>query len=78
MMIPLTLEQVLLSEKVKALKAGLDSRRHQLQLTIRHLGTLLDCPDPFGGATAFQIRYKDWSEAVAIENAYTALTECSG
>ncbi len=74
MLVPLTLEQAILSGKVKSLGAGLDARRDQPELIIEYLSMLLDHPDRFGGAAAFRKRYDNWSDEEAIDNVYRAIT----
>ena len=54
MLVPLTLEQVLLSEKVKSLGAGVDARCDQPEQIMKHLSMLLDNPDQSAGAAAFK------------------------
>ena len=73
MVIPLTLEQAILSSKVKSLGAGLDAKRDQPELIAEHLNRLIDGPEQLGGARAFRKRYADWSNDWAVDGIHRAL-----
>lgn len=73
MLIPLTLEQAILSSKIKSRGAGLDGARNQIEEVLKHLSWLLEYPRKLGGALAFQRSYISWNIESAVESTYSAI-----
>ena len=75
MVIPLRLEQALLSAKVKSLGAGLDAKRDQPKLIAEHLNRLSDGREQLGGAKAFRKKYAGMSDECAVERVSKVLLD---
>lgn len=73
LLVPLNVEQAIISEKVRQLTAGLVADRERPDVAVGQLNAILDGDAERSGALAFAGRYADWSEESATENAYAAI-----